>query len=61
MTSTGPESRRTPTRQSSNTPGTAEQAFVEAATRLFAQKGFKGTSISDLARELNLTTASLYY
>src|SRR5690606_26145202 len=38
-----------------------EQAFIEAATRLFAEKGFKGTSISDLAKELNLTTASLYY
>jgi len=38
-----------------------ELAFIEVATRLFAQKGFKGTSISDLCRELNLTTASLYY
>jgi len=38
-----------------------EQSFIAAATRLFAERGYKGTSISDLARELNLTTASLYY
>lgn len=38
-----------------------EQAFVAAATRLFAEKGYKGTSIADIANELGLTTASLYY
>lgn len=37
------------------------QAFIAAATTLFAEKGFNGTSIGDLANELGLTTASLYY
>ena len=38
-----------------------EQEFIEAATKLFAEKGYHGTSIQDLADTLNLTTASLYY
>jgi AcrR family transcriptional regulator len=38
-----------------------EQAFVDAATALFAEKGYNGTSIHDLAERLGLTTASLYY
>jgi AcrR family transcriptional regulator len=38
-----------------------EQEFIEAATQLFADKGYNGTSIHDLADALNLTTASLYY
>lgn len=54
--------RRTTPKPSTPTSGAdTEQAFIAAATRLFAEKGYKGTSISDLARELNLTTASLYY
>lgn len=62
MKSTTTGIRRTPARRSSPASGAdTEQAFIEAATRLFAQRGFRGTSISDLARELNLTTASLYY
>lgn len=38
-----------------------EHAFIAAATRLFAEKGYNGTSIADLANELGLSTASLYY
>lgn len=38
-----------------------EKAFIAAATDLFAEKGYNGTSIADLANELGLTTASLYY
>lgn len=38
-----------------------EKAFIEVATRLFAEQGYKGTSIADIAREIGLTTASLYY
>jgi TetR/AcrR family transcriptional regulator, cholesterol catabolism regulator len=38
-----------------------EQAFIDAATALFAEKGYNGTSIHDLAERLGLTTASLYY
>lgn len=44
-----------------NSGAETEAAFIAAGTKLFAEKGFKGTSISDLAREINLTTASLYY
>lgn len=42
-------------------PRATEQAFIAAATDLFAEKGYNGTSIADLAKELGLTTASLYY
>jgi len=48
-------------RGSSGSGVDTEQSFIAAATRLFAERGYKGTSISDLARELQLTTASLYY
>lgn len=48
----------TPARRQTTETG---QAFVAAATTLFAEKGFNGTSIGDLANELGLTTASLYY
>lgn len=47
-----------PPRRHTNETG---QAFIAAATTLFAEKGFNGTSIGDLANELGLTTASLYY
>jgi AcrR family transcriptional regulator len=42
-------------------PRETEQAFIDAATELFAEKGYHGTSINDLAARLGLTTASLYY
>lgn len=38
-----------------------EQAFIAAATQLFAEQGYNGTSIVQLAEKLGLTTASLYY
>lgn len=38
-----------------------ERAFIEVATRLFAERGYNGTSIADISKELGLTTASLYY
>lgn len=38
-----------------------EQAFIAAATELFAEQGYNGTSIVQLAEKLGLTTASLYY
>jgi AcrR family transcriptional regulator len=41
--------------------GGTERAFIEVATELFAERGYLGTSISDIAKELGLTTASLYY
>jgi AcrR family transcriptional regulator len=35
--------------------------ILDIARELFARKGFTGTSISDIARELGTTTAALYY
>ena len=40
--------------------GTRER-ILEISAGLFARKGFTGTSIADIARELGTTTASLYY
>jgi AcrR family transcriptional regulator len=39
---------------------TAER-ILDAATVYFARKGYHGTSIRDLAREVNLSVATLYY
>src|SRR5215471_15461814 len=35
--------------------------ILTIAAGLFARKGFTGTSIADIARELGTTTAALYY
>jgi AcrR family transcriptional regulator len=37
------------------------QQIIEAATRLFARKGFYGTSISDLTEAVGLTKGALYH
>ncbi len=41
--------------------GDTQQAFIDVARRLFAERGYNGTSIADIAKEMGLTTASLYY
>lgn len=41
--------------------GGTEQAFLRTATELFRDKGFHGTSISDVASAMGVTNASLYY
>lgn len=38
-----------------------EQAIIRAATRLFREKGYNGTSIADLATAVKVRNASLYY
>ena len=36
-------------------------ALVDAGRRLFGEKGFRGTSVEDLAREARVTTGALYH
>jgi AcrR family transcriptional regulator len=38
-----------------------KQQIIEAATQLFARKGFYGTSVSDLTQAVGLTKGALYY
>lgn len=38
-----------------------KQQIIEAATELFARKGFFGTSVSDLTQAVGLTKGALYY
>src|SRR6059058_6695240 len=39
----------------------ASDRILRAATALFCERGYHGTSVRTLARELRLETASLYY
>lgn len=41
--------------------GETERAFIDVAARLFAERGYNGTSVADIAKEMGLTNASLYY
>jgi AcrR family transcriptional regulator len=41
--------------------GSTKQRILGIARELFAQQGYTGTSIADIARELGTTTAALYY
>src|SRR5918994_4120086 len=36
-------------------------ALVDAGRRLFGEKGFRGTSVEDLARDARVTTGALYH
>jgi AcrR family transcriptional regulator len=59
-----PRTRREQTDQSAaprDRAGGTEQAFLRTATELFRDKGFHGTSISDVASAMGVTNASLYY
>lgn len=42
-------------------PEDTERAIIRAATRLFSERGYNGTSIADLAGTVNVRNASLYY
>jgi TetR/AcrR family transcriptional regulator, cholesterol catabolism regulator len=42
-------------------PATKTQEVMEAALKLFSEKGYERTSMRDLAKATNLTTAGLYY
>lgn len=50
-----------PDRSTRTRPHDTEIALIAAATELFADQGYNGTTIVDLAEQLGLTTASLYY
>lgn len=45
----------------SDQTGQAKQRILEVAGTMFAEHGFDGTSMQDLAHELGLTRAALYY
>lgn len=38
-----------------------EQTIIDAAIRLFSEKGYAATSIRDIAKSVDMTSASLYY
>jgi len=42
-------------------PSDTKSRILEIATAQFARKGYTGTTIADIARELGTTTAALYY
>ena len=44
-----------------NTLEQTERKFVEVAIELFSRKGFKETSIRDIAQAMGMTTANLYH
>ena len=56
-----PRSQPNDDRRRANAGRGTEQAFLDTATALFRDKGFHGTSISDVATAMGVTNASLYY
>jgi AcrR family transcriptional regulator len=57
---TGGSPRRRPGRPPKAEAGDTKAELVEAALRLFAQKGYAGTSIRAIAREVGLSESVLY-
>jgi AcrR family transcriptional regulator len=55
-----PAVRKDPKEPTGTAPSTRTR-ILDIARDLFARKGFTGTSIADIARELGTTTAALYY
>jgi len=53
--------RREPTEPSAVRSGMRRDALVQAATRMFAQKGYSNTSVREIADEVGLLKGSLYY
>jgi AcrR family transcriptional regulator len=41
--------------------GSGQEMFLDAATRLINQRGYRGASVNDIAAELNLTKGSFYH
>lgn len=45
----------------STKPGSRKDAILDEATRLFAERGYEGTSMADLAERVGLRKASLFH
>jgi TetR/AcrR family transcriptional regulator, cholesterol catabolism regulator len=43
------------------TAGPTARKLIDVAIDLFSRKGFKGTSIRDIAAEMNMTTSNIYH
>ncbi|MDN8891457.1 helix-turn-helix domain-containing protein, partial [Staphylococcus aureus] len=41
--------------------GAAQQRFLQAATRLINERGYRGASVERIASELNVTKGSFYH
>jgi TetR/AcrR family transcriptional regulator, cholesterol catabolism regulator len=50
-----------PRKNASDSVATSADRLIEVSTDLFSRKGFKGTSIRDIARETGLTTSAIYH
>src|ERR1700754_988811 len=48
-------------RTTGSTAGITKERILEAARELFAERGYAGTSIRDIAERLEMTKAALYY
>src|SRR3954463_5206164 len=64
--STMPAKKTTRPARKSAVPGPAEgglreEQLVTIAANLFAQKGYEGTSLRDIAEQAGITKAALYY
>src|SRR5579859_6755644 len=57
----GPPEARAPEGRASTRRALVEQEIYEQATRLFALRGFAGTSIQDVADAVGLTRPALYH
>lgn len=60
MPSSEPTSK-TSARQDQRGGDATKKHILEVSLRLFTEKGFEGTSVRDITRELGMTQSSLYY
>jgi AcrR family transcriptional regulator len=58
---TGESARATPAREGSTPRGAGREAITSAAREVFAERGFHGASIRDIARRAGLSLSALYH